>query len=842
MPTFALVALPVGVDREFTYLIPPSLEGQVRPGVRVVVPFGRQIATGLVVGLSSQTDVRDLKAIREVLDASPIMSDELLGLCQWISSYYLAPLGEVLRTAVPHGFAATSKRLVVPTPRLTPDFVRTGLSASRKRSAILQILLDRGPLLSTDLQKLADARNIRPILRQLEEEGLVTTEDVLPRPRVKPRTERIVLLEGLTPASLAAYRATLSPRKRNLATLLEALDRLLVKGESEIAARKLLSHAHVPASTLKEMVGAGLLRLSERETNRAADFGTEEQTRHIVLNDDQRKVLGAITSALEAVKSSTILLHGVTGSGKTQVYIEAIRYCLERGKGAIVLVPEIALTPQIVRRFKSHFGDLVGVVHSRMSPGERHDVWRLTRRNHVRVVIGPRSAIFAPLHAIGLIVVDEEHESSYKQYDAVPRYHARDVAIVRGSRTGAVVVLGSATPSAESYHNAQIGKYTLLTMPRRIDDVPMPTITIVDMTGERKRQYAEQKSLRTKDKRQQPFVFLPSSISSLLQEKIVDRLERHEGIILLQNRRGFAPIVECPDCGYAERCENCSVTLTYHQAKRHLRCHYCGLVREPHSQCPQCGGTNLHMLGVGTQRVEEDLQRLFPSAKITRMDLDTTSRKGAHDRILGQFEMGKADILLGTQMVAKGLDFARVTLVGVISADTQMLLPDFRSTERTYQLLTQVAGRAGRSTLKGEVIIQTYQPAQYTLRHVVDHDFASFFHEELASRKELSYPPFSRLILVEMRGRNAARVQHLAEDMGAALQPLREVLGLLGPAPALIDKINGEYRWHIIVKSPKDSDPAGTVARSAIRDAVRSRGAAYRDVKLIVDVDPVGLM
>ncbi len=841
MTNLALISLPVGIDREFTYRIPPHLQAHAQIGVRALVPFGRQVATGLIVGFPSETNVSGLKDIREIIDTTPVMPEELVGLCEWIASYYLAPLGEVLRAAIPHGFAATSRRLVRPTPQLTQEVVATTVRTAKKRNLLLTTLLVRGATLSTDLQKIAGIKNIAPLLQELEREGLIETEDVLPRPRVKSRLQRFILLKNAKKDALEHARNTLPPGKKNAALVLDALLKNDL-GDQPLTVKELAVRAHVPLSAVKEFVESGLLPSEEREVYRAAEYGTEEQTKNIVLNDDQRKAYDVITHAVDTGVFSPFLLHGVTGSGKTQVYIEAIRHCFDRAKSAIVLVPEIALTPQIVRRFKTHFGDAVGVVHSRMSAGERYDVWRLARRGEVKVVIGPRSAIFAPLKSIGLIVVDEEHESSYKQYDSTPRYHARDVAIVRATRTGATVVLGSATPSAESYYNASTGKYSLLLMPKRIDSVPMPEITIVDMTGERKRQFIEQKALLTKEDKGRPFVFQPSSISALLQEKIADRLSRHEGIILLQNRRGFAPFVECPDCGYAERCENCSVTLTYHQAKRHLRCHYCGLVREPHEACPNCGGTNIRMLGVGTQRVEEDLLRMFPGMKLLRMDLDTTSRKGSHDRILRQFEAGSADILLGTQMVAKGLDFARVTLVGVISADTQMLLPDFRATERTFQLLTQVAGRAGRSVLKGEVIIQTFQAGHYTLRHIVDHDFQSYYKEEIESRKDLHYPPFSRLMLVETKGRNPQRVQYLAEDVGEFLKKGKDAFAILGPAPALIDRINGEYRWHIIVKSIKDVDQSGAIARRALREAMQGLERKYRDVKLIVDVDPVGLM
>ena len=516
---------------------------------------------------------------------------------------------------------------------------------------------------------------------------------------------------------------------------------------------------------------------------------------------------------------------------------------MERGKSAIVLVPEISLTPQIVRRFKSHFGGAVAVVHSRMSAGERHDVWRLALRGEYRVVIGPRSAVFAPLEKLGLIVVDEEHEASYKQFDSTPRYNARDAAIVRASLCGAVAVLGSATPSVESYHNAGEGKYTLLEMPQRIQEVTMPAITIVDMTAERKRNYAALKESLPPESRMKLKEFHQPSISALLEEKIGDRLSRKEGIILLQNRRGFAPFVECTDCGYAETCDRCNVTLTYHLAKRHLRCHYCGLIRPPLAQCPQCLGFNIRLQGVGTQRVEQELAALFPQARVARMDLDTTSRKGAHERILTRFGDGEADILLGTQMVAKGLDFARVTLVGVISADTQMLLPDFRSSERTFQILTQVAGRAGRSTLHGEVIIQTRQPAHRSLAHVVDHDFTRFFEEELQTRKELDYPPFSRIVLVETKGPEEEDVRKEAERFRRLIKDDSAAFTVLGPSPAVIGKIKDQFRWHLVVKSLKSGDPAGSIIRESLHHAVTAFERGRKgNIRLIVDVDPVGMM
>jgi primosomal protein N' (replication factor Y) len=458
------------------------------------------------------------------------------------------------------------------------------------------------------------------------------------------------------------------------------------------------------------------------------------------------------------------------------------------------------------------------------------------------VVIGPRSAIFAPLENLGLIVVDEEHEGSYKQFDAMPRYHARDVAIVRGRDCGAVVLLGSATPSVESFANARDGKFEFLEMPFRVDDAVLPSVTIVDMIAERKRAYAAQRDALPREERGQLKHFRQSSLSRLLREKIADRLSKKEGIILLQNRRGFASFVECPDCGYVEMCDNCQVSLTYHLSKKHLRCHYCGHIRAPHSQCPTCASADIRLQGVGTQRVEEEIGRAFPEARILRMDLDTTTGRGAHDRLLKKFGAREADILLGTQMVAKGLDFPHVTLVGVISADTQMLLPDFRSSERTFQLLTQVAGRAGRSTLAGEVIIQTAQPSHRTLVHILDHNYPAFFAEELLNRQEVDYPPSSRLVLIETRSPEEADARALAEQVAALLKQNTPPFALLGPTPAVIGRINRQYRWHLLLKTSKSVDPSGVLTHTRLRQAITQLAARARSTQLIIDVDPVSVM
>jgi len=734
----------------------------------------------------------------------------------------------------------SSRRIARPTEALTPEILEELKRKAPRQASIAAVLLEKGEASTEELRKRTRIPHAASIVSDLVRAGLALAEERLPRPEIRPKTIEVVRVEERTAeAARGALEAT-PARKKKRRALLEGI---IAARMGEIAVRDLLRQTGSTLREIRALVAEGVIATGRIEVLREQDFGTELQTLGIVLNHAQRRTLGAITAAMNGSSGGTFLLHGVTGSGKTQVYIEAIRHALSLDRSAIVLVPEIALTPQTVRRFKSHFGGAVAVVHSRMSPGERHDAWRRAQKGEVRIMIGPRSAVFAPLARLGLIVVDEEHEASYKQFDASPRYNARDVAVVRGANAGAVVLLGSATPSAESYFNARTGKYTLLEMPSRIDDVPMPGVVVVDMTAERKRAYAALKESLPPESRAPLKHFVQPLLSSLLRDKIAGRLERGEGVILLQNRRGFAPFVECAECGYAEMCDNCNVSLTYHLAKKHLRCHYCGLVRKPHILCPSCGGTDIALRGAGTQKVEQEIERLFPAARVERMDLDTTTRKGAHDRILRSFGERRTDILLGTQMVAKGLDFAHVTLVGVVSADTQMLLPDFRASERTFQLLTQVAGRAGRSTLKGEVVIQTHQPGHYTLAHVVDHDFGAFYEEEIRARRELDYPPFSRLVLVETKGESEDHVRDEAERFAGALRSTGLRARLLGPAPAVIGKIDRKYRWHLILKCLKEEDPTLAAVREALRTASRqTEQKRRRDVRLTVDVDPAGLM
>lgn len=836
---FIDVAVPVAVDSLFTYRVPEEFQPLVQPGIRVVVPFGRRTVVGVVTALEHSSPRARLKSVSDVLDASPILSPELLALARWIAEYYFAPLGEVIKAMLVQGATRPGRRKI----RLLPH--ASSAEISKTQAKIIDVLHGTSVVALPELQRRTGIRSIAAPLAGLLAQGIIAVEDEAPGAAMRPKRERVIVVDEQWKQRWSAWLAP-ARRKRAAERILEALG---THAEAAVPVTQILREARSSSSALATLRKEELVELGWREVLRAPDALSEEPAPAFALNPDQVAALEQLHDAVAAQTFRTFLLYGVTGSGKTQVYIEAIRDAITRGSTAIVLVPEISLTPQTVRRFRQHFGEKVIALHSRMSPGERYDAWRMIRSGAYAVVIGPRSAVFAPLKNIGLIVVDEEHEASYKQFDQTPRYHARDVAIVRASKLGAVVVLGSATPSLESFTNARSGKYTLLRLPVRADNARLPRVEIVDLGKERREKFQDYRNGRKEAfridaaaARAEGATFKASMISDKLRENIADRLGRREGIILLQNRRGFAPFIECPECGHVERCEHCSISLTFHLPLRQLRCHYCGLVKHAPEVCPECSSLQIKYLGYGTQRVEQELLEIFPDARLLRMDLDTTTGKGSHDTMLQAFARGDADILLGTQMVAKGLDFSRVTLVGVISADTQMLLPDFRSAERTFQLLTQVAGRSGRSRLEGEVVIQTLQPAHAVLKHVLRHDYDSFYEEELAYRAELDYPPYARIILLECRGAAEERVRTAAAALAQSLRDGRRGYLVLGPAPAAITRLKNLYRWHILLKDLKQ--PSGSTLQRNLRAAVAAFRASgdSRAVQLIIDVDPQGMM
>ncbi len=824
---FAEVVFPVPVDHGFTYRIPERFVDAISPGMRVLVPFGARKTTGFVVQLMDQSDRQDVKDIDEVLDPVPLFSVEVLKLAKWIADYYLCGWGEVLKAALPAGIHKNSVKIV----RLThndPERLAELLQNKAPRQAeIIRALAKQNPMPQARLIKQLDNPAIYSSLTKLRQAGFVRLELMLPRPKVGDKYQTLLTIapqygfdELMTMADAARKTA---PKQ---AALLEFLCRHL---DAEFTRSELARKVGVSLGIVKSLEARGILQphssIVLRDYYGELEVGPPEK---LILNPDQQAALEAIEAALQSHRFTPMVLFGVTASGKTQVYIEAIAKVLGEGGSAVVLVPEIALTPQMVRRFRAHFGKSVAVFHSRMSPGERYDSWRSTWEGKHRIVIGPRSAIFAPLANVRLIIVDEEHEPSYKQEDLTPRYHARDVAVMRAKLNNAVVVLGSATPAVETFFNAQTKKYQLLTLPNRIDDVPMPEIHIVDMRREPRI-----------IGRKEPIIF-----SRLLRQKIDEKLARGEQVILFQNRRGFATLLKCKSCDYFAQCEHCDISLTYHLRGHLLKCHYCSYVRKAPDVCPQCGGRDIFFRGIGTQRIEEEMRALFPGVKAVRMDLDTTRGKWAHDKILTQFGRGDFQILLGTQMVAKGLDFPRVTLVGVISADSELLFPDFRAGERTFQLLTQVAGRAGRKDRSGEVIIQTYQPDHYSLFFVKSHDYINFFRKELRDRRGPGYPPISRMINILFRGEDENRVQKLAEEIARLIQPHAKLFRMLGPTPALLKRIENNYRYQIVLLSPKKDDAGGLAMKNAIRQAFaiyREKNRIYK-VQVVIDVDPMSIL
>lgn len=856
MSLFVDLVFPIDTNKAFTYSVPPELEGTVQLGSRALAPLGKRTAIGFIVSIASSAAIKQLKPIQDVLDPQPIISGELLHLTKWVSEYYFAHWGESLKAALPPGLAKKRTLYIVPNTNITNDVLE---STTPKEAEILNLVGKKGKVAFSHLQKQLKTKSLYGTLNSLAKKGYVSILEQSPKPSPKIKTEKFIEITDDAKSRWKDLKTSFEQqsngkqRKQQLLLLEALLD--IPRGIAPV--EQIVKAAQVSRSTFTSAVKNGILSIAEREQVRKPVFEMYDEAigkQHITLTQHQQRALQEIDTAIHKGNFHTFLLHGITGSGKTQVYIDAVRKALELGKSAIVLVPEISLTTQVVRRFQFHFGDRVTVLHSKMSAGERYDSWRLTREGTYSIVIGPRSAVFAPVKNLGVIVVDEEQESSYKQFDQTPRYHARDVAIVRAQRSNAVVVLGSATPSAESYYNALQGKYTLLELPERVDNAKLPQIEIVDMMTERRKKLEQFREERKEEFRKDPAAARLNrrklelgSISDLLKEKIADRLTKNEGIILLQNRRGFAPFVECLGCGFVEMCDNCNVTLTYHLSKRQLRCHYCGFTKSPPSVCPKCGGREIKLSGVGTQRVEEDIKALFPSSSLVRMDHDTTTRKGSHDAILRKFAEGEYNILLGTQMVAKGLDFSRVTLVGVVSADTQMLLPDFRSAERVFQLLTQVAGRAGRTgALQGEVIIQTSQPQHYSLKHAATHNFQEFYREELKYRQELDYPPFSRIALIEFRGERENEVVRHAERFAGRLKSNKGHFITLGPAPAAIPKLKKNFRWHIVIKNLRIQDPSGKLLHNVLAKTLESYqksalGKSKR-AKVTIDVDPVGMM
>jgi len=814
---FAEVAVPLPIDRTFTYAVPDKWTDRLRPGYRVVVPFGHRVLTGFVVGLLRSTEVSGVKPIAALPDEFPIFSDEMLALTRWIAQYYMCGWGEALECAAPAGLAAAGTRryLLCTTGQSVLDTV----CRTPEQQAVVAALASRGALTARQLARVVKGKELRRTLAELEKTGAVTSEIVVPKSRVRPRLVAVAAIDEKVRADSGATIESLrGKRAHRQADLIE----FLAEQDHPVPVSKLVKRTGVSHATVRALADKGILKLSEVEVLRDPFSDTALELwgtpTPFKLTPEQQAAYDAIVAAVDSQQYATFLLKGVTGSGKTEVYLQVIDRVLRAGRDAIVLVPEIALTPQIVGQFRSRFGDLVALFHSALPIGERYDQWRRVYRGDARIVVGPRSAVFAPLKNLGIVVVDEEYEPTYKQND-VPRYHARDVAIMRANRANAVVVLGSATPSLESLYNVRQGKYTLLEIKSRISDRPMPRVIVVDMREEKRTAGAA------------------VIVSFTLQEMISERLRRGEQSIVFLNRRGHAPFVLCRECGAVPQCRECQVSMTYHSSTDMLHCHYCNARRRAPNKCPECDSRRMLYLGAGTQRTETNLMTLFPEARVERMDLDTTTGKWAHQHILARYERGEIDILVGTQMVAKGLDFPGVTLVGVINADVSLNVPDFRSAERTFQLLTQVAGRAGRGDEAGEVVVQTYSKNHFSIQAAQNHDYDAFSERELDYRRQAEYPPFTHMVMISFEGKEESAVARTAGEVGrrarAALAETRSrSVEVLGPAPAPIPKLRGSYRWHLTMLSKHTRR-----LHEAVRSAVAEHPSDSK-VRVKVDVDP----
>lgn len=816
-PQFVEVALPLPLQGTFTYRLPYSFRDIVRPGARLLVPFGKRRLTGYATAFHATFEPHDdldeshIKDVLELLDEEPLVTEEILELTKWTADYYASSWGEVLKASLPAGInAATENIFALTEPGRIALFEAAVIKGVKWE--VLGFLSENGETSQKNLERFFGEAAFRRVLRELTAAEYVSVGSQSVTAKVKPKLRKAVKLIAAT-ASGESKPLTDAQQK--------ILDTLSANG-GEMLFTELLEIAEIGASPINTLAKRGLVEVSTQEVFRdPLNEVALPELQKIRLNAEQKFVLNEIEKALESKPYKAFLLHGVTGSGKTEVYIRAMRSALDKGLSSLMLVPEISLTPIFSRRLRAVFGEDVAILHSNLGPGERFDEWRRIRSGAARIAIGTRSAVFAPLRDLGLVIVDEEHDTSYRQHET-PFYHARDVAVMRANSAGVTVVLGSATPAMESFHNAQSGKYQYLQLRNRIGGRPLAKAELIDMRE----------------------VFRKAGKDVVLSPKLAEAIDethsKGEQSIVLLNRRGFSSFVLCRTCGERLRCKNCDITMTYHRGDNRLVCHYCNYTVKTPKECPFCESEYLYFIGQGTEQIEELLHKRFSHLRIARIDRDTMSRKGEMAKTLLAFDKGEIDMLVGTQMLAKGHDFHNVTLVGVISVDIGLGLPDLRSAERTFQLLTQVAGRAGRGSLPGRVLIQTYYPEHYALRHAAEQDFEGFYEEEIRYRQRLSYPPFVVLasILVKHRDQNyalkSAKLLRESLDRANADKGVR----VLGPAPASISKLKNEYRYQIVLKSANRKTLRSTIDRGVAE--AETRGCDKRIVA--IEIDPVNLM
>jgi primosomal protein N' (replication factor Y) len=825
------------ISDTYHYHLPEDLVGSVIPGSLVIVPFGKQRVQGVVLDYVDTPEVGETKPIEDLVDEKPVLTPAQMALARQVSEDTLAPLGVCINLMLPPGLSQYTDTLVKLNKGRTLDMEER--SPIEKR--IINLLKERGDLRSRQIDTAIRQVEWRGVLRKLAREGVVHTQSILPPPRVSPKTVRKVTL-AIAPEDVDNLEERLSRVHRVHDRRMHVLQ-ILAEESKPVEPSWVYAQVNANYNDLQTLEEKGLIKSLDIQVWRDPLEGTTFIPASAPeLTQDQQRAWKKIHAGLSEVKQNQrprpFLLHGVTGSGKTELYLKAVKATLEAGKRAIVLVPEISLTPQTVKRFLSRFPGKVGVVHSQLSEGERYDTWRRARNGELSVIIGPRSALFMPLEDLGLIVVDECHHESYDQTDTPPYYHAASTSVTAARLAGAAVILGSATPRVTQFYKTISGDWTYIELPHRIlahretiahhaqrlgielpiksgegqtADLGLPKVSIVDMRQE----------LQSGNR---------SIFSREMQYAIQHVLDTQQQAILFLNRRGSATYVFCRSCGFVVKCPRDDKPLTYHRGSNELMCHTCGYHRQVPKRCPQCGGHQIRQLGTGTEKVEQMVREHFPKARTLRWDAETTRKKGAHERILTQFTNQQADILIGTQMLAKGLDLPLVTLVGVILAEVGLNLPDYRATERTFQVLTQVAGRAGRSPLGGRVILQTYEPENYAIQTAAHHDYAGFYEQEIAYRRELRYPPFTRLVRLEYRHHDPRKAEESAQQMAGVLRGWIRGEGssidMIGPVPCFFSRLYGRYRWHIILRGP---DPIRMLRNRQLPD-------------WIVEVDPPSLL
>jgi primosomal protein N' (replication factor Y) len=819
---FADVILPLPLKQFFTYSIPDSLSQDIEIGKRVIVQFGsRKIYTAIVHSIHNEAPTEyQTKDITSVLDSSPIVNQKQLQLWQWIADYYMCSIGEVFKAALPSGLKLESETKVIYNPE----------SIDEKRfnpteTLILDYLASKNIASINEISAALNRKDALPVIKSLLDKKAVILEEKL-RENYKPKKEKCIKLSNSikTEEKLNEVFEDLKNAKKQVHVLMSYIKLsgdFLNKKTVEVKKQELIEESKASSTIVKSLIDKNILTEYEKTVSRLDDSETE-QSEIKTLSEAQQKAHDEIKNQL--AKKDVVLLQGVTSSGKTEIYIHLIKEQIDKGKQVLYLLPEIALTTQIINRLISVFGNSVGIYHSKFSDSERVEVYKniieTKDKNKYDIILGVRSSLFLPFSNLGLIIVDEEHENTYKQYDPAPRYNARDCSVVLAQMHDAKVLLGTATPSVESYFNAETEKYGLVQLTSRYQNIQLPEIHLIDV-------------LRARKKKEMKSLFSPALLDS-----IKDSLAINEQVILFQNRRGFAPYLECDMCGWIPYCTNCDVSLTYHRHKNELVCHYCGYAIRSPKTCKACGNTNIQTRGFGTEKIEDEIRIFFPEAKVARMDLDSTRKKNAYQNIIGDFEDGKIDILIGTQMVSKGLDFDNVSLVGILNADNMLNYPDFRAFERSYQLMAQVSGRAGRKNKQGKVIIQTSNPAHPILQFVLDNKFEEMYKAQLFERKNFKYPPFYKLIKISVRHKKQDIAHKASHQLAVSL---RKIFGkrILGPEPPVISRVQNNFIQNVILKIERERSyqKAKQLLDEQITNLVTQDN--FKSVHISIDVDPV---